>query len=368
MFFPYLEAQIRQQTQQTKWVAMVGNQDPGSSGYSKLREQLLNESAAMAQYAFAAGLKVPPKLVGLLESQIIDGQDVRHQRIFDDKSPHPDPIPLNTSSPGKCGNGIMQLAMIHEKLSRIVEPAKPRSILLLAEESDRKSLWRFLGPVPLVRQMMFAALLSTAAFILIGLSTNVRSDPVAGNVLTSFGWDLFCNELFFLAAAGVGASFAALFQVNRYIVDGTFEPKYQSSYWIRFVLGLISGLILACLVPIETSESTFMLTKPLLALLGGFSSAVVYRILTRLVTTVETLVSGETRDIIAARVQESKAQFAEQTIQHRLKIASDLLRIQQQILPGDTPEAVRNKIDGVLNDLLPLEVESISLRTDTVEK
>jgi hypothetical protein len=37
--------------------------------------------------------------------------------------------------------------------------------------------------------------------------------------------------------AGLGACFAALFLANRYIAEGTFDPKYESSYWIRFILG-----------------------------------------------------------------------------------------------------------------------------------
>lgn len=59
----------------------------------------------------------------------------------------------------------------------------------------------------------------------------------------------------------------------------------HSSDWVRFNLGLIAGMVLAVLVPIDTGSKTF--ERPLLALLGGFSASVVYRILQRLVDTLE---------------------------------------------------------------------------------
>jgi hypothetical protein len=322
-----------------------------------LHDQLLEESLAMAEHALAAGMNIAPKLLRTLDSLDRASRGLSPTFESSDTSSS-DHMKEKTDPPQfRPGDAVNQLTTIHERLAHIVEPAKPRSILLIANENENKSFRQFLGPLPLVRQMMFAALVSTMVFILLGMSVKVNSDPNAGSVLTSFGWDLLCNELFFLAAAGVGASFAALFKANRYIVEGTFEPKYQSSYWIRFLLGLISGLILACLVPVETSSSTFQLSKPLLALLGGFSSDVVYRILTRQVSAVETLVSGETRDIIAAQAQESKARFSEQTIQHRFKIASDLIRVQQQIRPGDKPETIKAIFENILNDLLPRDAE-----------
>ena len=44
----------------------------------------------------------------------------------------------------------------------------------------------------------------------------------------------------------------ALFEANKYVVASTFDPKYESSYWIRFVLGLIAGLLLSKFVSLKT--------------------------------------------------------------------------------------------------------------------
>ena len=56
-----------------------------------------------------------------------------------------------------------------------------------------------------------------------------------------------------MAVAGMGASFAVLFEVNRYTLKAAFDPIYEPFYWIRFALGLIAGVLLAELVPADTS-------------------------------------------------------------------------------------------------------------------
>ena len=74
------------------------------------------------------------------------------------------------------------------------------------------------------------------------MSDQVNTANIGQEWLVLSGHVLLYNLLFLIAAAGLGASFQALFQANRYVVAGTFDPKYESSYWIRFVLGLIAGL------------------------------------------------------------------------------------------------------------------------------
>jgi len=156
------------------------------------------------------------------------------------------------------------------------------------------------------------------------LSDQVNTANIGQEWLVLSGHVLLYNLLFLIAAAGLGASFQALFQANRYVVAGTFDPKYESSYWIRFVLGLIAGLLLAELVPLQTEgalETGGMIGgfgNPALAMLGGFSSAVIYRVIHRLITAVESLVRGETRDIIASREQAEKARAGEEIGRNRL--------------------------------------------------
>ncbi len=107
---------------------------PPNINPSEVRKQVLQECEAMARHALASGLKVPGALIQVVE-------DAR------DTSPDAQ-MPATTS-----------LSRTHGRLAMIVAPATPRTILLLAVETEKSGVFMFLGRVPLVRRMMLAALL-----------------------------------------------------------------------------------------------------------------------------------------------------------------------------------------------------------------
>ncbi len=303
-----------------------------SHDHTTVRTQMLKECAAMAKYALASGSRVPGNLIQTLEEA---GKD-----------------PDRTKTPE-----LKTLARTHERLARIVAPSTPRTILLLAIEADKQNIFKFLGRVPLVRRLMLAAVFFLTSFVAISLSPEVNE--TGGDILKGSGESLLLNQLFFLSAAGLGAAFAALFQANRYVVEGTFDPKYESSYWIRFTLGIIAGLLLAVLIPIDTGDTT-ALGKPLLAMLGGFSAALVHRILNRLVETVESLVRGSTKEMVNAQVRTAKARAEEQYMGSRLRMANGLMEIKHKLGVEGDPEEVRRKLDKLLGDLVPAGSENDS--------
>lgn len=102
------------------------------------------------------------------------------------------------------------------------------------------------------------------------------------------------------------------------------------------------------------SDGMGVLAIPTLAMLGGFSAAVVYRILNRLVETLESLVRGETHEIMAARDEaaKTKASADQQAIQNRLQLATNLTSLQQLINSTDDIETVRAKLGQALNNLI----------------
>ncbi len=326
---------------------------------SQLYEQIFTQCLAMAKHAFSSGLQVDGTIVQFLED--LGARRSCSQKglsaLDDDSSPSEGQRKTDDQETSQTPpeSDIGQLAAVHWRLSQIIKPAKPSSVMLLEEASTNRSFLHILGPLPFVRQMMITALLSTIGFIIISLSSMVDASAEAGNPLQSSGLHLLYNELFFLSAAGIGASFAALFKVNQYIVEGTYDPKYEPSYWTRFVLGLIAGLILAELIPIDTGSSVEVLSRPILALLGGFSSSAVYRILNSLVGSVESLVRGGTEDLVKSKVREAEVRLAEQTVENRMATASQLLRLQQSIDSAEIPDEVRKNIDTIVQNLLPLE-------------
>ena len=185
-----------------------------------------------------------------------------------------------------------------------------------------------MGSIRLLRQLMFAGGVSLAAYIFSGASSYVTAD--SGSMHDSTGMDLLVNQLHFLAAAGLGASFFSLYKANRFVAQSTFDPRFESTYWVRFGMGVIAGAILANFMDgdlIDTIGQTF--EKATIAMLGGFSADVVHRILDRLVDTLKSLVQGSARDLVASSEQAMKAQMAEQVGQRRLEMAANLVTLQQ---------------------------------------
>jgi len=315
-----------------------------------LDEQILRECEAMAKYAFSSGLEVPGTLV---ESLNILSQEL-HSVTENQKNTS------ITSSTHTTTSKARELAKIHNRLAEIVAPATPRTILLLATEEAKGGLFHFLGPVPLIRRMMLAAVISLGAFIIVSLSADVNVESITQNVFNSDGVKLLKNLLFLLSASGLGASFAGLFQANRYVTEGTFDPTYESSYWIRFVLGLMAGMMLSELIPLPEAKAEnggvasnmVVLASPTLAMLGGFSSAVVYRIISRLVETLESLVRGETREIMASRREAAKARSDQRSIQNRLNLAASLTTLQQKVNSAEDIGLVRTELSQILNNLI----------------
>ena len=93
---------------------------------------------------------------------------------------------------------------------------------------------------------------------------------------------------YLVAAASLGACFANLQRINTVISDGNFDPRIQSTYWTRWVMGVIAGIVLSELVfdfLLSHSEKDTSvvaqgpLVQPILALVGGYSVDFVHGIL-----------------------------------------------------------------------------------------
>ena len=330
-----------------------------------VRLQLLRECKAMADYAFASGREVPGTVAEALESfaSQMAGADGM-SAIPDGESPKSEAVHTSDKAVSQNSPGVdaRRLAQMHARLTEIVAPATPRTILLMATESAKEGFWLFLGPVPLIRRMLVMAIAALITLIAVSLTDAVNGNPDSFSYMHNSGVPLLLNELFLLSAAAIGACFSALFQANRYIREGSFDPAHESSYWIRFVLGLLAGIMLASLIDIENyipetggvaaSASLKGLGKPTVALLGGFSAAVVHRILHRLITTVDSLVRGDVRDMIATREQAAKTRLAEQTVKTRLQLSAKLTKLQQQISAGANPDELREALNQIQNGLM----------------
>jgi hypothetical protein len=296
----------------------------------------------MIKYASASGLNLPPAAVEIVR-----------------RFPEPE-----TARPGQSSDTetIDRLVIAHTRLARTIAPATPRSVRLLEEQKPRSQLGTVLGPVRLIRQMMIFALALLLMFVLILSLTDVAAiqDPVRSIIQTESNWKALWTSLFYLSAAGLGAAFAGLFSANRSVSEGTYDLTQESSYWTMIVLGLIGGVLLAQVLP-NDFEGLGELTKPLLALLGGFSAPAVYGILNRLVQTVEALVQGDSRDVVAAQERETKARGQEEAVQQRMQLAARVVKLQEEIYREAIPEQVKSRVGRLLDDVLVGDLESIQM-------
>jgi hypothetical protein len=256
-------------------VMPVPAQPSPETNSTKFRRHIALECDAMVRYALGNGLKLPPSLQQSLDL---------FEKVVEDADQS---VPL------------AYLASLHGQLADVVAPATPRTIYLLHIDKSRNSWASILGPLSSIRRLVLGAALFTMVFVLSSLSDSISHQNLSKDIYSLDGLASLEILIFLMSAAAMGGCFHALFIAHKYIEQGTYDPRFESSYWMRIGLGIIAGLVLSQMIPIgpgpETGDaaapvsSASVFGKPLLALLGGFSATLVYTILQRLVETVESL-------------------------------------------------------------------------------
>ena len=300
----------------------------------------------MASFALSAGKKIPGAAAQTLEA--LASEELRGGETTAEGKERSS----GSNSALGADATVEQLTEIHGRLAEIVAPATPRSVMAI--QSARKGVFSPLGSVRLLRRLISAAgLFFLLAVIPRGLAGVPNLEPIFSHQVL--------NLFLYVAAAGLGASFFALFKANRYVVNNTFDPNFEPTYWVRFALGVIAGTILGAFVNVGDGQ----FARPTLAALGGFSADAVQRILNKLVEAMSSLVRGETTEIMAAQEQALKADLREQSTKLRLRIAGDLVGLQRELNPevqiGDLHSKVQRLIDNLIGPT-PAE-EGVSTQT-----
>ena len=190
------------------------------------------------------------------------------------------------------GAGFVDLVTAHTALSKAVAPATP--ISLEATEPADGPLGTLRNP-PLIMWMIVIAIVAAIGFV----GTNILHASSGIHIAEKLNWCF---------SAALGAVFFVLFTAHGYVKDRTFDPRYNTVYLIRFVLGVLSGLILAIVLEstlFKTNSTIGQLGPSVIALLGGFSTEGVYQILQRLVDVLVAVVRGDNSD--AAKTKASQA-------------------------------------------------------------
>jgi hypothetical protein len=115
-------------------------------------------------------------------------------------------------------------------------------------------------------------------------------------------------------------------------------------------------LLLAILISEKSIQDDGLLskgiTRPLLAILGGFSADLLYTFLNRMEETFKSLFVSASQDIIDAKTIEGKAKLAGLEVDGRMKLAQNLMQVQQQLGTTSDPEEVKQQLNDLLQNLI----------------
>ena len=253
---------------------------------SRLVQNLQRECEAMLQHALDKAREIPAETAQ------------RAGRVL---------IERTASGAGEVGQ-FVELTILHNELSALIQPASGRTLVLLDQEHKAHPFLYVFGPVRLVRQMLAFAVFALLATRLLRTLDAVDVDHVAQGWFGLSGFTALCVLGFLLSVAGLGAAFSNLSTISRYIDHANYDPTFEGSYWVRVVLGLISGVVLGEILfdlVIKNAASASGIApageRIVLAFLGGFATAPVQRLLTNLSDAIGTLLHGRQQSALAQR-------------------------------------------------------------------
>ena len=206
------------------------------------------------------------------------------------------------------------------------------------------------SPVPLVRWLLLAALVFLAAFVLLAASPQARSAGAGSGLDPETFGSLLLRELFLLCAAALGACLTALYRAGREVGRGSYDPELDHTFLQRILLGMAVGLVVAELVPLPTDADSGLatLTRPAVALAGGFAADIAHGVLARLVAALETLFSGgreETGEMLRELAQKQADEILAQADRAAL---TKLLEIRRIASSGAPTRAIIEEIDRMI--------------------
>ena len=321
----------------------------------RLWRRMARECEAMMEHALSTGRVVPAEVVKHLDQAISAPAElaaVAASDRLDDDAPPPD-TEGRSSSTIKTSR-LTLLAKAHAELALAIAPATPEAVLLMADERGRHPVWYQFGPLPLVRQMLGLTLISLVALLGVGVSPEISAANMSNVDL--FGYSFFIVEAYLISAASIGACFANLHRINTVISDGTYDPRVQSTYWTRWVMGVIAGTVLSGLVydfPLSHSgndaaiaaRGTFV--QPILALVGGYSVDFVHGILKRTINTLGNFFGVSDQEVD----DQQRGGSAENAAQEKLVMAAELAQMQKMLSEDPDLGRIRQRLDGLIQQI-----------------
>lgn len=276
--------------------------------------KLLHDIETMRAYASESGKPVPPRVA----------ERLAHLR-----------------SREGSGESMSEASAVHAELSKIVAPATPKSIETTQPSGD-SFVGRLLVRNPAIQLLVGLTMGSLVLFLVV--NTLLLGDKATG---------AFVQPALLLLAASLGAGFHALLTAHRFIVHRTFDPQYNQSYLIRYVLGLTAGMILGYfgkeLLAGRGDAEAMQLGTAALALVGGFAADAVAEILTRVSDILVAVVKGGQREQLDAREAEIRAEEERKQREKGLDAAKRALDLATD---SRMDEQMRIEVEKLANSLM----------------
>jgi hypothetical protein len=195
------------------------------------------------------------------------------------------------------GNMLSRSLEIYSSMCKLIAPATPITIRYTASPW-RKFCIALWGP-------LLTGLLSVLAFAVASFTQMQGGYPPNSFRLED------AHILLLLSSAGLGAAFEGLRRADKYILERTFDPRYNQTYLIRLVLGVLSGTILGLFGRdlLGAVNGYKEIGSCMFALVGGYSSEAVALIIQRVADMLVTAVRGSDAEALKVKEQaiESKA-------------------------------------------------------------
>jgi hypothetical protein len=276
----------------------------------------------MKEYATSAGLSVPRATADKLAELTDEMERYRSE-----------PKSEQAKSVGQMSAIVLET---HSLFTGLVAPATPRS-LRATPEIHGLAAW--------IRQYPFIVAMIVSICVGAGLFT--------AGIMNSSGLDKsndLWTQLCWMGSAILGASFYSTFTAYRYLVSRTYDPQYTAVYMIRFLLGVVAGLILANFGKDFLSAGAnggIKLGGPTFALLGGYSSEAVNQILLRVTEVLVSAIKGGGDAQLQAKDEELKAAKVKSKAEQervRTQIARDIEGV-LSTTGSAIPEDLRKRIE-----------------------
>ena len=290
----------------------------------KFETKIINEIQSMVEFTMSRGKAVPPTVIAHFEKEI---------------------------SKEDSQKDLEQLISIHHELAKKIAPALPRSVAYLSSRENilKKKHHFYHFKYPAVRNILIFSLISITVLILTGMTNPVNGTTLAKGILHSKGFPLLMNFIYLSASASIGASFYILSNYHTRFKDGTYHPDQDVENWVLIILGVIGGIILSQLIPIDIEkfdqkDNLFHLNREIFALLGGFSSKFIYTILNKIICSYQMVFSNEKEIDLIKSIHQEKELIQDELHQMKIKSIVKINRVKNEIKTNDIPELVQTKI------------------------